>query len=82
MWDFAILHGDFPFTLNWAYETNIGMFSASNPGAQFINSRFYLMVLCSVLIQGLANSMKRTTVAMFLGKRIFGTTDMSNAGSQ
>lgn len=73
LWDVAILHGDAPFCLHWAYRLRISLFSKTNPGWVFLKTPFYTTVLAAVFCLGLANAMKRTTVAMHFGRRTFGT---------
>ena len=71
LWDFALMHGSGPFQQNWAFEFNIALFSPANHGGPFLYSNLYTNLLVAVLVAGLANSVKRTTVAMYFGKRTF-----------
>ena len=66
-----ILHGTSPFQQNWLYEFNIPVFSPANVGGHVLSSSIYLQVLFAMLVAGFSNSIKRTTVAMYFGKRTF-----------
>jgi hypothetical protein len=69
--DLIFLHGSGPFVQDWLYMFNIPMFSSStNPDFGLLADPFYLRILLSSSFLGLLGGLKRTYVALLLGKRM------------
>lgn len=69
LWDFIVLHGDDRFQQNWFYWTDVALFSPANTGGSILDSAMYERVLLSMLIAGVASSMKRTALGLYFGKK-------------
>ena len=67
--DLILLHGDNEFQQNWFFFMDIELFSKSNPGGDFMYSPFYLRSILAILFVGVAHAVKRTSTAMYFGKR-------------
>jgi len=63
--DISFLHGD-----GWLFWTDIQLIK-DDSGAAIMASAQYLRILLAVLFSGLAHAIKRTTVAMYFGKKTF-----------
>ncbi len=63
-------HGGSTFYAHWLYWTDIEMFTADNPGGAIVNSVAYKDLLLSCNIAGVATCLKRTILALYLGKRV------------
>jgi hypothetical protein len=73
MWDLFLLHGDNTFQTHWLYWTGLKIYSQANSGSYVLSSDLYLRVLLCLLFAGVASSLKRTLVAVYFGRRTFGT---------
>ena len=62
-------HGNI-FVRHWAYFTGIEVFTDENPNGGICQSDLYKEVLISMIIAGVATSLKRTVLALYLGKRM------------
>jgi hypothetical protein len=69
VWDLLLLHGDSTYQMHWLYWTKFEM----NSGNYILSSDLYLRVLLAMLMAGVAASVKRTMVAVYFGRRTFGT---------
>mmetsp|Transcript_57437 Transcript_57437/g.121884 ORF Transcript_57437/g.121884 Transcript_57437/m.121884 type:complete len:1390 (-) Transcript_57437:180-4349(-) len=54
---------------HWLSFSGIEMFNAENPSGGVVVSDLYSEILVSMIVAGVATSLKRTLVALFLGKR-------------
>lgn len=59
------------FFNHWLSWTDIEMFSAENPSGGVVESDLYKEVLMSMIIVGISIALKRTILALYLGKRIY-----------
>jgi len=59
------------FFSHWLYFTDIEMFTAENPSGGVVGSDTYKEILMSMIIAGVATALKRTVLAVYLGKRIY-----------
>jgi hypothetical protein len=73
MWDLLLLHGNNTFQTHWLYWTGWKIYSQGNSGSYILSSDLYLRALLSMLMTGVAASVKRTLVAVYFGRRTFGT---------
>jgi hypothetical protein len=73
VWDLFLLHGDNKFQTHWLYWTKFEIYSEANSGSYILSSDLYLRVLLAMLMAGIAASVKRTVVAVYFGRRTFGT---------
>jgi hypothetical protein len=55
---------------HWLYFTDIEMFTAENPSGGVVESEKYEEILLAMLIVGVSTSLKRTVLALYLGKRV------------
>ena len=55
---------------HWLYWTDIQMFTAENSSGAVAQTEFYKELLVSMIIAGVATSIKRTLTALYLGKRL------------
>ncbi|KAL7548908.1 hypothetical protein ACHAWF_012175 [Thalassiosira exigua] len=60
-----------PFFNNWLFFTDIEMFTADNLSGGIVHGANYERFLYSLIIAGVATSLKRTIMALYLGKRIY-----------
>jgi hypothetical protein len=58
------------FSNHWLYFTDIEMFTAENPSGGVVESDTYEEILVAMLIVGVSTSIKRTVLALYLGKRV------------
>ena len=58
------------FPMHWLYFTDIEMFTAENPSGGVVESDRYEEILVAMLIVGVSTSIKRTILALYLGKRV------------
>jgi hypothetical protein len=72
-WDLFLLHGNDKFQSHWLFWAGIDIYSEANSGSYILSSELYLRVLLSMLLAGVAASFKRTIVAVYFGRRTFGT---------
>jgi len=70
VWNFILMHGSAPYNESWLYFTDIEMFS-DNRDDGISNSELYKEVLLSMVLAGVATSIKRTILALYLGKRVY-----------
>lgn len=71
IWDLLLLHGTGAFARNWLFFLNIGMFSDANNHGGVIAQDLYLRILVSVVVVGISVGIKRTYLALYLGRRTF-----------
>ena len=64
-------HSSHEFFNHWLAFTEIEMFTSENPSGGVVQSTPYKEILISMIIAGVATSMKRTVLALYLGKRIY-----------
>ena len=69
--DLFLLHGNDKFQLHWFYFTKIDYFMHLKSGNYILASGLYLRILLSVLIAGLACTIKRSLLAVMFGRRTF-----------
>ena len=55
---------------HWLYFTDIEMFTSENPSGGVVESDTYEEILVAILIVGVSTSLKRTVLALYLGKRM------------
>lgn len=55
---------------HWLYFTDIEMFTGENPSGGVVESEKYEEILLAMLIVGVSTSLKRTVLALYLGKRV------------
>ena len=73
IWDLLLLHGDNRFQSHWLYWTGWKIYSIANSGRYILSSVFYLRLLVSMILLGLATATKRTILAIRFGNRQLGT---------
>jgi hypothetical protein len=73
VWNLFLLHGNGTFQTHWLYWTGWQIYSQANSGSYILSSDLYLRVLLAMLMAGVAASVKRTVVAVYFGRRTFGT---------
>ena len=72
IFNFALLFGSSDFTEHWLYwQEYIGLFTAENPSGNVLNSEWNAKILTIALILGMAVSLKRLLLGLYLGKRTF-----------
>lgn len=71
-WNSILLHGSHPFCKHWLGFTNIAIFTVDyNPdGDGILQSDLYGRILFAMMFVGTACAVKRTTVALFLSRRM------------
>ena len=70
--DIATLYGNNSFARHWLFWQNlVGLCNDENPAADFLHGGFYLRLLLSMVFIGVVTSLKRLTLAAFLGRRSF-----------
>ena len=74
LWDLLLLHGDNTFQAHWFHWTGWRIFSQANSGTYIISSDQYLRILLSLIVLGVATSIKKTMVAYRFGARQLGTS--------
>jgi hypothetical protein len=58
------------FWSHWLYFTDIEMFTAENPSGSVVESDIYREILVAFVVVGVATSLKRTVLALYLSKRL------------
>ena len=72
IYDLALLSGSSRFAQHWAYaQTWIEMFNANNPAGTVTSSQLYLQIIQIAIALGIAISIKRLVVGLFLGRQTF-----------
>jgi hypothetical protein len=69
IWDLILLYGDNEFMVNWWFWTGIELFSPENKGGRILFSNIYLRILLAMIMAGVATAIKRTTLALYFGKK-------------
>ena len=71
-WNLVVLHGHHPFCRHWLGVTNLAIFTVEhNPdGDGILQSDLYGRILFAMVFVGTASSLKRTTLALFLSRRM------------
>lgn len=69
--DLFLLHGNDNFQLHWFYFTKIQFYTQVNSGNYILASGLYLRILLSMLLAGLACTVKRSLFAVLFGRRTF-----------
>ncbi|KAL7538906.1 hypothetical protein ACHAXR_008875, partial [Thalassiosira sp. AJA248-18] len=64
-------HSSHAFFSHWLSFTEIEMFTEENPSGGVVQSDRYSELLLSMMIAGVATSLKRTILALYLGKRVY-----------
>lgn len=73
LYDLALLSGSSAFAKHWAYAQGwIAMFTDSNPPGQVTSNEVYYQVIQIAIGVGVAVSLKRLVVGLFLGRQTFG----------
>ena len=67
LWSFALIQNQY----GWLSWTDIEMFTNENVTEGVVRSDKYAEVLASLIIAGVATTIKRTVLALYLGKRIY-----------
>jgi len=70
-YDLLLLHGGHPFAKNWLFSLNIPMLSAANGDEGFLESEIYLRSLLAAIFAGITTAIKRTYLALYMGRRTF-----------
>mmetsp|Transcript_4935 Transcript_4935/g.10434 ORF Transcript_4935/g.10434 Transcript_4935/m.10434 type:complete len:1124 (-) Transcript_4935:3102-6473(-) len=70
-WDLILLHGENAFAQHWLYFLDIPMMSAANGDGGFLESEIYLRSLLSCIFAGTMAAIKRTYLALYMGRRTF-----------
>jgi hypothetical protein len=72
IYDLALLSGSSRFAQHWAYaQTWIDMFNENNPAGNITSSQLYLQIIQIAIAVGVAVSIKRLVVGLFLGRQTF-----------
>lgn len=58
------------FFSHWLYFTEIAMFTVDNPSGSVVESDTYRELLIAFIVVGVATSLKRTVLALYLSKRL------------
>jgi hypothetical protein len=72
LWSVILLHGDHEFQLHWLHFSGIAIYSSANSGSYILNSATYLRILLCMVLAGVLGTLKRTTVTLIFGRRMFG----------
>lgn len=68
--DFALLYGNFEFPRHWLFwQDKLGIFNAKNPVNGVTDSEGYMRLLFTCIFFGIAASLKRLVLALYLGRR-------------
>ena len=70
-WDLVLLHGEHAFAKHWLHFLNIPMMSAANGDDGFLGSEIYLRSLLACIFAGTMTAIKRTYLALYMGRRTF-----------
>ena len=65
VWNFVLMHGKHEFYSHWLFFTDIDMLNDVS-GDEVLESDTYKQVLISMVIAGVATSIKRTILALYL----------------
>jgi hypothetical protein len=69
VWNFVLVHGN--SDEHWFYSTDIEMLNPANRADGIVDSELYTDILLSMIVAGVATSVKRTILALYLGKRVY-----------
>lgn len=70
--DLLILEGKSDFERHWFYFLPFKIYNhEGDSGSYILSSDYYIRLLLSMMLAGIATAMKRTTVAMYFGRRTF-----------
>ena len=68
--DFAFLYGNHPFARHWLFwQDKLDVFNDKNPVVGITNSNAYMRLLLTCIFVGIAASVKRLFLAVYLGRR-------------
>lgn len=68
--DFCFLYGPHPFAKHWLFWQNkLDIFNEANPVVGITDSQLYMRILFSCIFVGVAASLKRLFLAIYLGRR-------------
>ena len=70
-WDLLLLHGGHAFAKNWLFYLDIPMLSEANGDDGFLESEIYLRSLLAAIFAGIMTAIKRTYLALYMGRRTF-----------
>ena len=74
IYDLILLAGPSRLANHWGYwQDYVGLFNAENPSGNVTGNALYLQILQVAIGVGVAVSLKRLAVGMFLGRQTFGT---------
>lgn len=71
LWNFVLVHGNSDFYEHWFHNTDIEMLNPANRADGIVDSDLYTDILLSMIVAGVATSVKRTILALYLGKRVY-----------
>lgn len=71
LWSFALIHGNSVFYEHWFHDSDIEMLNPANKSDGIVDSELYTDILLSMIFAGVATSIKRTILALYLGKRVY-----------
>jgi hypothetical protein len=71
LWNFVLVHGNGNFYEHWFYSTDIDMLNPANRADGIVDSDLYTDILLSMIVAGISTSVKRTILALYLGKRVY-----------
>ena len=77
IWDLLLLYGGGNeakenFAEHWLYEQNVlGIFNDENDGNDVVKGTFYLNILISGIVVGVLTSLKRTSTALYFGRKTY-----------
>eukprot|EP00804_Cyclotella_cryptica_P009864 CCRYP_014152-RA/>CCRYP_014152-RA protein AED:0.26 eAED:0.26 QI:897/1/1/1/0.88/0.8/10/620/1334 len=71
IWNFLLVHGNNLFYEHWLWFSDIEMLNPSNKADGIVDSDTYTDILLSMIFAGVATSIKRTVLALYLGKRVY-----------
>ncbi|KAL7519408.1 hypothetical protein ACHAWX_004170 [Stephanocyclus meneghinianus] len=71
VWNFLLVHGNNLFYEHWLWFADIEMLNPSNNADGIVDSDTYTDILLSMIFAGVATSIKRTVLALYLGKRVY-----------
>lgn len=74
IYDLILLAGPSRLANHWGYwQGSAGLFNAENPSGNVTSDELYIQILQVAIGVGVAVSLKRLAVGMFLGRQTFGT---------
>jgi len=71
IWNYALVRGNSDFYEHWFYLTEIDMLNNENRADGIVDGEMYTDLLLSMILAGVATSIKRTILALYLGKRVY-----------